>query len=487
VTAASIREAVILAAGKGSRMAGGDEDATPKPLVAVAGVPLVKRAILTMARAGIERVHVVIGFKGDEIRAALERDPAYAAAGVEVRFIDNPDYERANGVSVLKARGHVGGPFLLSMADHVFGDALARKAAGADLERADLVLCVDRRIRDVYDIDDATKVKTRDGAIVEIAKELPEYDAIDCGVFAVTPALFDALERARSATGDCSLSDGVRQLARAGRARVLDVGEDFWHDVDTPEARRLAERGLLNSLRKRVDGPVARHINRHVSLAVTRLLVDTEVTPNQMTVVANLVGAAGIWCVLQRTWPALALGALLVQLQSILDGCDGELARLKFQSSRMGEWLDNVLDDHVNLGYGLALGLATAALSGQRIYAWLGIAAAAGWTVYNAVVYAQLALVHHTGNPFAFRWWYQRGPGDLTAMLERPGLGNRISATLRALGRRDVYLFGFLVLTVARLPGIAVVWFAILGIAHAGLALAHLVAGGWQRARAPQV
>ena len=60
-------------------------------------------------------------------------------------------------------------------------------------------------------------------------------------------------------------------------------------------------------------------------------------------------------------------------MQSVLDGCDGEIARLKFQSSRMGEWLDNVLDDTVNVLYGLALGVASSKLLGSPVYTWLGI------------------------------------------------------------------------------------------------------------------
>jgi choline kinase len=275
-----IREAVVLAAGKGGRIREQESD-LPKPLHEVAGVPLLKRTILTLGRAGVRKVHVVIGFLGAQIRAAVEADPAYQRAGVEVAFIENADYEQANGVSVLKAKAHVSGPFLLSMADHVYDVGLAQKAAGADMAAADLWLCVDRRVAEVYDIDDATKVRTAGGRIVEIGKTLGEYDAIDCGVFAVGPALFGALEKVLTEKGDCSLSDGVRALAAAGRARVLDVGAAFWQDVDTPGARQRAERELIRSLRKRVDGPVARIINRRVSLAITSLLVRTRVTPTR--------------------------------------------------------------------------------------------------------------------------------------------------------------------------------------------------------------
>jgi CDP-L-myo-inositol myo-inositolphosphotransferase len=472
-----MREAVILAAGRGGRIREQADD-LPKPLHQVAGVPLIKRTILTLARAGIQKVHVIIGFMGDVIRSAVEGDPAYARAGVTINFIDNPDYDKANGVSLLKAKPHVSGPFLLTMSDHVYEDAIARAAVNADMNDADLWLCVDRNISDVYDIDDATKVRTEDGRIVQIGKELDAYDAIDCGVFAISPKLFDTLEEVLQAKGDTSLSDGVRTLAAGGRARVVDVGAAFWQDVDTPGARERAERELIRRLRKPVDGLVSRTINRRVSLAITSRLIRTNVTPNQMTVVANAIGALGVYFVWRGSWAALALGAFLVQMQSILDGCDGEIARLKFAGSKMGEWLDNVLDDAVNVAYGLALGVASTKLLGSPVWTWMGIIGAIAFTIYNVGVYAQLALVHRTGNPFAFKWWYQTGPGDLGEMLARPGLGNRVGEFLRGLSRRDLFLFAFMLLCFFRLPHLATIWYTAIAIGYAAQMIVHLAAGG---------
>ena len=148
----------------------------------------------------------------------------------------------------------------------------------------------------------------------------------------------------------------MRALVAEGRARALDVGKAFWNGAATAAARKQAQRGLFSRMRKPVDGLVSRTINRRISLAITGLFIDTSMTPNQMTIVANIIGAFGVYFTWQGTWGTLALGAFLVQMQSVLDGCDGEIARLKFQSSRMGEWLDNVLDDTVNVLYGLALG-----------------------------------------------------------------------------------------------------------------------------------
>jgi choline kinase len=241
-----IRQAVILAAGKGTRLRVTDDD-LPKPLQVVGGVPLIKRTIQSLAAAGISKVVVVTGFRAEAVRAALDSDPDYAALGVEILYAHNAEFEKANGISVLVGGALLGGPFVLSMADHMYPPALARRVANADLSAADLVLATDVRIADILDIDDATKVASADGFIIEIGKQLSRYDRIDCGVFAVSPCLLEALAALRAEHGDCSLTDGVRRLAAAKRARISDIGDEVWQDVDTPADREHAEAVLRSS------------------------------------------------------------------------------------------------------------------------------------------------------------------------------------------------------------------------------------------------
>jgi 1L-myo-inositol 1-phosphate cytidylyltransferase len=247
-----LHDAVILAAGKGTRLRTSDDD-LPKPLHRVGGVPLIERTITTLARAGVTRVVVVTGYQAERIRAALEDNPRYAALGVRIEIAHNPEFEKANGVSVQVGGARVGGPFVLSMADHIYTAAVPRLVGTADLLAADLYLATDTRIGEVLDIDDATKVRTEDGWIVEIGKQLTRYDRIDCGVFAVTPRLLDMLAAVRAEAGDCSLTDGVRRLAGQGRARVADIGDEPWQDVDTPADRAHAEAAL-----GRLDPPAAK-------------------------------------------------------------------------------------------------------------------------------------------------------------------------------------------------------------------------------------
>ena len=241
-----LTDAVILAAGKGERLrAAGDN--LPKPLHTVGGVPLIKRTIRTLASAGVTRVVVVTGFGAEQVRHTLERDADYARAGIKVETVHNPEFDKANGISVLVGGAAVAGPFLLSMADHLYTPAVAIRVGTQDLGAADLYLATDPRIDLVRDLDDATKVRSDDGRILEIGKLIPVYDRIDCGVFAVSHALLDALAAVRKEAGDCSLTDGVRRLAQHGRARVADIGEEVWHDVDTSADRDFAERAIAAS------------------------------------------------------------------------------------------------------------------------------------------------------------------------------------------------------------------------------------------------
>lgn len=234
-----ILDAVILAAGKGTRLRG--EGEPPKPLHRVRGVPLIKRTILTLANSGVTRVVVVTGFMADAITNEIGSDADYARAGVQLEFAHNAEFEKSNGISVIVGGRRCAGPFLLSMADHIYSSAIARLLAAQDLGAADLYLATDTRIAEVLDIDDATKVRTEAGLIVEIGKTLATYDRIDCGVFCATRGLIDGLEQVRAQRGDCSLSQGVQHLAERGRARVADIGNSWWQDVDTPADRAHAE------------------------------------------------------------------------------------------------------------------------------------------------------------------------------------------------------------------------------------------------------
>jgi 1L-myo-inositol 1-phosphate cytidylyltransferase len=238
------RTGVILAAGFGSRLRT-DDDAGIKPLTPVGGVPLVFRALRGLEQAGCDRIVVVVGFRAEPLIAAIT---AARPTQAPVTFVTNPRYDLANGVSLLAARPELDDEFVVAMADHVVGDETMARAAAHTPAAGGATLLVDRRIDAVFDLDDATKVKTAGDRLVAIGKQLVDYDCIDIGVFVCSQGLLDALQATLDERGDASLSQGVATLAARGQMAVLDIGDGFWQDVDTKEMlahteRMLADRG----------------------------------------------------------------------------------------------------------------------------------------------------------------------------------------------------------------------------------------------------
>ena len=104
--------------------------------------------------------------------------------------------------------------------------------------------------------------------------------------------------------------------------------------VATAQDVAVAERRLLQSVVKDTDGFMARHVDRKISLAISRRLAPTAITPTQVTLISIAIGLCGAPFFLSSLWYWQTAGALLFLLHSIVDGCDGELARLKFQESK---------------------------------------------------------------------------------------------------------------------------------------------------------
>ena len=228
-------QCLILAAGNGSRLRS-VSGALPKPLVDFRGKPILEHVILRAHQAGIDKFVIVVGYRSDLIRSWFDG----RSLGVSVTFVENPDYHKSNGISALKARNELHDNFLLLMADHIFETETARVLLKERLGPGEVILAVDPNIDRIFDLADATKVRRHGDRIVDIGKEIAEYDALDTGMFLCSPVLFDKLESA-TRDGNCSLSDGMRQLARERNLRALEIGEANWQDVDTPEALAHAE------------------------------------------------------------------------------------------------------------------------------------------------------------------------------------------------------------------------------------------------------
>jgi choline kinase len=224
--------AIILAAGMGSRLTpAGAAESFSKPLIELEGATLLERTVGACRAAGATRVLVVTGFNAERVEAEVRR-----LDRGDLATVHNPDWTKANGLSLRVCRDHVADArFAMMMSDHIFDPTILRDLFALTPAPGSVTLAIDRKVASVFDLDDATKVRTDGERIVDIGKQIATYDAIDCGVFLCTRAIFDALDAVYAERGDASLSQGMARVAATGGFRGFDIGERWWQDVDTPE------------------------------------------------------------------------------------------------------------------------------------------------------------------------------------------------------------------------------------------------------------
>ena len=191
--------------------------------------------------------------------------------------------------------------------------------------------------------------------------------------------------------------------------------------------RKPAEQRLLKGLIKGSDGFVSRYFARPISISLSRRLAPLGVTPNQMTIVSGLIGLTAAPFFLSSSPAMQVIGGLLFVTHSVLDGCDGELARLTFRESRLGGLLDFFSDNLVHVA----------------IFAFMAI----GWSLAESaswpLILGASAVLGTAGSAGAVYWLTLRkktaaGP-VYTSVSDGPSGG--LTRVLDALSRRDfVYL-----------------------------------------------
>ncbi len=331
---------LILAAGRGSRLSNKGQ---PKPLVSFLGLTLIERAIFSASACGIDDFVVVTGYQGKRVRDFL--DELKIKRKFALSHIVNEQWDLENGVSVLKARKVINEPFLLMMCDHVISVNAIKKLIAQGVKDDQILLAIDNNINAHPEpvLEEATRVWVQEGKILDIGKNIWKYNALDCGLFLCTPIIFDAVQESIE-QGDSTLSGAIKVLADKGLAFAVDVQGEYWFDIDDEASYVRAEKGLLSTLKKSTDGPVSRHLNRPISIRITKALVNRQISPNAISVCCFFISLLAATCMGFNSYLFIVLGAFLAQFSSILDGCDGEIARLKFQTSEFGAWMDAVLD-----------------------------------------------------------------------------------------------------------------------------------------------
>lgn len=295
-------------------------------------------------------------------------------------------------------------------------------------------------------------------ALVEAAR-LAGVGARECAVFrgpgeratglGLCPgSRVEAVIDAWKASGDGELwGEGLSPAA------TLPVAGGFAVPVHSAELYREAHRALLSSVRKATDGFVSRHLNRPVSLQLSRLFIRLGLTPNGISIGNLLLGLVGALAAATGTYASILLGGFLFQASSVIDGSDGEVAKLTFSDSDRGSWIDTLCDELTVLAFFTALPVGMYRRTGNPVYLGLIIL-----TLLSAGCLYVLMI----------RYVRRRGShGSMVQILDdfrksagAPGIVGRITAVVSALDfvvRRDFFSFLIFILCILDMSA-AVVW-----------------------------
>ncbi len=241
----------------------------------------------------------------------------------------------------------------------------------------------------------------------------------------------------------------------AGGLRVVDLA-----------SRRRAESAVFAELMRGDLGFVARYLNKPVSFFITRhLLCRLPVHPNQVTIGAAIVGLFGALLIASGNYAFMIWGFFLAHVQSILDGCDGELARVRFQQTAIGEWLDTMVDDGLNIVIFAALGVGLYRATGSSLLLAAGLGASAMHAFYDSIALGEIRRQGEGGEIIKVRWRLTGSANMKTRLSEKrkDALASPMMLVY-TMGRRDFFVLAFLV-------------YALLGVTKLALVHALLIAG----------
>ena len=277
----------------------------------------------------------------------------------KAELIETDVEEFGNLYSVSLAMKHLNaGSFLLLMSDHIFERSMLDRVLSLKSQAA-FTVCLDKEPSRA-EAKEGLKLTLSGEAVVSADKTTSPQHGIDTGIILCREDSKAYVESAIENFGSkATIADALNLAAADGKVDHVDVTGKLWKDVDMPEdlvkARKVYWQILRKELTKSEDGLVSRYLNRPIS---TRISIMTyrrgfKIDPFAATLVSFILGMLASLLLAMR---AFILGGLLVQTASIIDGVDGELARLYHKATPWGGYVDSVLDRIIDVA--LVAGLA---------------------------------------------------------------------------------------------------------------------------------
>ena len=420
------------------------------PLTRILGLTLVHRVVLAAAQSGV-RDFFLMGTSGEEAREIadlLRKDPRTIGRSLSISPVPVPGTGKPAGGTSLRGR------FWLIPGDAVFDPDILARAAQEDPGGAVNLHLVDSAVQTGLETAEAVRVKSAQPGqagpafVAEPAEGLSAYTGVSLCAADVFPRLGALFVEASPRTPAAGI---LNDVFGGAPARTFDTGGGFCFRVLSKAALKKARRALLATARKPTDSFISRNINRRVSLFLTRPLIWLGVRPNPLSVVCLAIGMASCWFIAQGGYVQSLIGAFLFEFASIFDGCDGEVARLTYRTSKFGGFVDMVGDAVIFVLFFACLPVGLYRSSNRPVWLVLGVLALLSMGTF----YLQLTAFmkkKKLGN-------YVVGVvKDIEQSAGRPGFSgrlDRIAGKIAFIYRRDFFSMGaFVVIALGGASGL---------------------------------
>lgn len=403
-------QAILVAAGTGIE----DESLGSHGPEVFGALPQIKRLVITAQRAGIKKFTVITQKGVNSLKNLLQGDKRIQS---EISWHELgeklPDSET---------------PTLILQSNLLTTPDALKNFIDMDSERGgtpsdEISVLVDEK-KDAW-------IRTSGGRI----EELYSSGGKAVGAFIASPSLLD-----KAVTDSMSIKNLVEELVPREKVKCLKFEDRYWMRLDSEEdCPKRAEDLLFTTVGKTATGWISRNINSKFSLPTSRLLIKTPLTPNMISILINVIGSlCGVFYALG--YPIV--GALCMHAATILDRCDGEVARVKLMETKKGEWVDTISDQFTVVSFLIGVPLGYYFTSGYTFPLYLGALNVSIFVFF--VIWSFYFLTRFTNSGSLVAYF------DVDKLVEKKdtSIVRKLIKIVRPMGRRNVYSLAFVGLAI---------------------------------------
>lgn len=397
--------AIIVAAGTGIE----DTDLSTYGNTVFGSLPQIKRLVITAQRAGINHFTIITEDGDTSLKKHLVNDN---------RIESNLDWVSIDTDLKLESI-----PYLLVQSNLLTTPETLSNFMDSDINQDEILILMDTS-------------KDADSKISEPSvEEISANRGNAVGAFIASGELIE-----KFLSDSESLKNFVSDLIEKEKAEYKEFSGKYWMRLSSEKgSAKKAEDLIFNYVGKTATGWISRNINSKFSLPTSRLLIKTPLTPNMISIGINIIGSlCGIFYAIGHP----VIGALFMHIATVLDRCDGEVARVKLMETKKGQWVDTISDQFTVLSFLIGVPLGYYLISHNTIALVLGGINVSFFLFF--VIWALYFLKRYTNSGSLVTYFEV----DKLVEPQKTSLIRKTIKILRPLGRRNVYSLAFILIAI---------------------------------------